>query len=107
MKKNNLMIPIFWLYEISSLEEVKFTLESSNYIKDGYGIEERNNIYEALQWAKDNPNYNFKGIMKNAPVPHKLEFSNKEVYYYLMKFKEFMENKEYEILTDDRPTIEF
>ena len=45
--------------------------------------------------------------MNDAPVSHKLQFSNKEVYTYLMSFKEFMENEDFALLTDDREPIRF
>lgn len=103
MEKYYLMIPIWELYQINELSEIVFGVSVSEYIKDIKSLEERKNIYEALKWAKENSNYDFKGIMKDAPVPHKLKFSNREVYKYLMDFKTFMENEEYELLTDDRP----
>ena len=100
-------MPLFGLYDIDSLEEVKFTIESSNYIKNGYSLEIRKNIYDSLNWAKENPSFDFKSIMNDAPVPHKFKFSNKEVYKYLMSFKEFMENEDFALLTDDREPIRF
>lgn len=45
--------------------------------------------------------------MKDAPVSGKLEFSNEEVYQYLMGFKTFMENEEYALLTDNKLPKEF
>lgn len=102
-QKIYLMIPIFFLYDIEEIKEISFDSVGSEYLKDGYNLELRNKIYEALNWAKENPNFDFKGIMKDAPVSHKLKFSNKEVFKYLMDFKAFMENEEYELLTDDRP----
>lgn len=101
------MIPIWELYYVKELKEISFNDSTSENFKDQRSLFDRKKIYETLQWAEENPNYDFKEIMKNAPVPHKLEFSNKEVYEYLVKFKEFMENEEYGVLTDDRPSIEF
>jgi hypothetical protein len=102
-QKIYLMIPIFFLYDIKDIKEINFDSEGSEYLKDGYTLNQRKSIHEALKWTKENPNFDFKGIMKDAPVPHKLKFSNKEVFKYLMDFKAFMENEEYELLTDDRP----
>lgn len=103
MEKYYLMVPIWELYHIKELSEIVFGTLVSEYLKDMKSLEDRKNIYEALKWAKENPNFDFKGIMKDAPVSHKLKFSNKEVFIYLMDFKAFMENEEYELLTDDRP----
>ena len=107
MEKINLMIPIFGLYEINSLKEVFFSIDSSNYLKNGYNLQDRIKIYEDLKWAQDNPGYDFKGLMDDAPVPYKLKFSNKEIFKYLMDFKNFMEMKDFELLTDDRDPLIF
>ena len=103
----DLMIPIWELYDLNSLDEATFTKDSSEYLKNAYSLKERKNLDEALKWAEINPNFTFENIMKKAPVVGKLNFSNEEVYQYLMNFKAFMENKDYELLTDDREPIEF
>lgn len=41
--------------------------------------------------------------MKDAPLSHELTFSNLDIHNYLMFLKNFMENQEYKLLTDDRP----
>lgn len=104
MEKIYFMVPIFVLYNFESLEDIKFKLADYEYLKNGYDINYRNKIYSALQWAEKNPGYDFKSIMNDAPTPGKLKFSNKEVYTFLMSFKKFMENEEYSLLNDDRPT---
>lgn len=57
--------------------------------------------------AKKNSRFDFKSIMNDATVSHKLQCSNKEVYKYLMSFKEFMENQDFALLTDDTEPIRF
>lgn len=100
------MTPIFGMYEINSLEDAVFTIDSSEYLKDSNNLTDRKKIYESLVWAEQNPNYNFKSLMDNAPVVKEFAFSNEEIYSYLLLFKNFMEDESYELLTDDRPTIE-
>ena len=101
------MIPIWGLYEIKSLDEALFTKNSSDCLKDSNNLEERTKIYEALTWAAGNPDFDFKEIMSEAPVRGSLNFSNAEVYQYLMMFKSFMESDEFDLLIDDRPPKEF
>ncbi|NAS31515.1 hypothetical protein GTQ40_11070 [Flavobacteriaceae bacterium R38] len=96
------MIPMFYLYDIESLDEALFTDESSEYLKNTYDLKSRLDIYSNLEWAELNPNFPFESIMDNAPVVGKLKFSNEEVHQYLMSFKAFMENEDFKLLTDDR-----
>ncbi|MFY0483074.1 hypothetical protein ACI6PS_10740 [Flavobacterium sp. PLA-1-15] len=103
MDINNLMIPMFALYNFESIKNIELKLDDAEYLKNFYTLNERQNIGQALLWAKENPSFDFKGIMKEAPVTHKLKFSNKEIFKYLMNFKQFMESEEYELLTEDRP----
>jgi len=103
--KRNLIIQIWELYSLNSLDNVVFTDNSSEHLKDSYILEERKDMYEALQWAEQHPDFHFESIMKKAPVVGKLKFSNQEVYQYLMLFKTFMEDPKYSLLTDNRPTL--
>jgi hypothetical protein len=105
--KQYLMIPIWELYNLDSLEEAIFDSESSEYLKNGYNLIERKNIYQALKWSELNIEFNFKSLMTVAPIPNELKFLNDEIYQYLLMFKEFMENDEFSLLTDNRPTIDF
>jgi hypothetical protein len=104
MDKINLMVQIWELYDLGTLEDAVFTNESSEYLKNGYNLNERKEMYDALKWAENNPSFHFESIMEKAPVIGSLPFSNEEVYQYLMMFKSFMENEDYNLLTDDRPT---
>lgn len=98
------MILIWELYDLDSLDEATFTKDSSEYLKNTYNLEERKKMYKAFNWAEVNSSFHFESIMRNAPVIGKLKFSNEEAYQYLMRFKVFMENEKYNLLTDDRPT---
>lgn len=77
--------------------------DDSEYLKNVYDLEQRKSIHNVLKLVKENPSFDFKGIMEDAPAFHELTFSNLEIYNYLMSFKNFMENQEYKLLTDDRP----
>lgn len=100
--KRNLMIPLFYLYDVESIKNIIFSNESSEYFKDIYNLKSRIDIYDALKWAEQNPNFRFESVMENAPVVGELKFSNEEVHQYLMNFKTFMEQEEYKLLTEDR-----
>ena len=102
--KAYLMSPIFYLYKKNKIEDIKFDKQFSERIKDYDELIHRIGIYKTLQWAEKNPDYHFESVMEDAPVVDKLKFSNDEVYQYLMNFKAFMENEEFGLLTDDRPT---
>ncbi|MEL1244675.1 hypothetical protein AAEO56_10420 [Flavobacterium sp. DGU11] len=101
---NELMTPVFVLFNFERIEDIEYKMADAEYLKDVSNLDERKRLYSALKWAEKNSNYDFKSIIKNAPVPGKLKFSNKEVYIFLLSFKKFMENEEYTLLTDDRPT---
>jgi len=55
--KNLLMIPIWLLYNVESIDEVEFDLGLSNSMKDGYNINNRTNLFNALEWAEQNQDY--------------------------------------------------
>ncbi|CAL2080331.1 conserved hypothetical protein [Tenacibaculum sp. 190524A02b] len=98
------MTPIFYLYKLKKIEDFLFDKKLSERIKDYEELKHRKGVYEMLKWAEKNPSFHFESIMENAPVRGKLKFTNEEVYSYLMSFKSFMENEEFGLLTDDRPT---
>lgn len=100
----HLMTPIFYLYEIEKVEQIKLNESTAEKFKDIYDKKIRIEIFESLKWAEENKDFHFESIMENAPVRGKLKFTNDEVYSYLMNFKSFMENEEFGLLTDDRPT---
>ncbi|CAL2091558.1 conserved protein of unknown function [Tenacibaculum sp. 190524A02b] len=100
---NQLMTPIWALYNVDNITDVKFTIESAKRIANLYPREKLDNMYNALKWAEKNSNYDFLEIMNEAPTHRKLKFSNSEIFKHLMSFKKFMENEEFGLLTDDTP----
>lgn len=102
-----LTIPISFLYNVELIQEMKLDLIMSNTLKNGYNLEDRLSIFNALIWAEQNPNHPFKDVMKDTPILGELNFKNSEIYTYLINFKTFMENEEFNLLTDSRPPKEF
>ncbi len=90
--KINLGALIFELYNVKSLDEIIFSKNIAEKLKKRKDLDSRKEIHNSLNWAKDNPNFDFESIMENSPVTGKLPFSNSEIYNYLMQFKIFMEN---------------
>jgi hypothetical protein len=89
--KSYLEIPIFSLYNFKQIDKIEFGDGDKEYLKNSYNLKERKAIHDSLNWAKNNPNFEFESIMENAPVVGKLPFSNSKIYEYLMRFKTFME----------------
>ncbi|CAM1361996.1 hypothetical protein [Tenacibaculum xiamenense] len=96
---NQLMMPVWPLYNVEKIIDVKYNDKSAKRLSKVYSQTQLNNIYNALSWADKNPNYNFLEIMKDAPTPRKLKFSNKEIYKHLINFKKFMED--FGLIEDD------
>jgi hypothetical protein len=98
-----LIEPIWELYHIDSKDEfqinnVDFNIKTAEYLKEQYSLDRRRNIYKSLQRAHNNQNYNFKSIMDEVPVVDVLNFTNEEIFNYLMQFKVFMVNDEFGLL---------
>ncbi len=103
----NIIKPIWELYHIDNIKDfnidsISFNSRMAEYYKDLYSIKERKEIYKSLEWAKEKPEYDFKGIMNDFPVVNDIPFSNSQIYNYLMKFRGFMEEKEFGLLIDNR-----
>ncbi len=107
MNKIFLIIPIFELHHINSMDQIKFDNEVAEYFKDRRDLNERMEIYENLSWAENQTDYDYKQLMKSAPEPKELPFSNMEIHQYLMQFKLFMEDEEFQMLSDDRAPRQF
>lgn len=86
-----------YAYSRTKPEEYVFDEIIAERLKDTVKLEDRKKEYEALKWAKENPNFDFRTF-----CPEKISFSKDEVYKGLMKMKAFYEVEEYELLTDDR-----
>lgn len=104
--KNLLMIPIWLLYNAKSLDDIEYDEILSETLKEGYDLDSRKLIYKALEWAESKNEYDYKGIMENAPTSRELDYPNSEIYQFLVDFKKFMEKSEYELLSDNRPPRE-
>lgn len=105
--KIDLIRPISELYHIKSLDEVVFNQKVSEYLKDTYSLDERKNIHQAIVNVEQKPNHDFKDLMREVPKPQDLSFSNEEIFSYLLSFKTFMENEEFDLLIDSRPPKDF
>lgn len=65
--------------------------------KNIQSLNDRKKEYEALVWAKENPDFDFRTCWHES-----IPFTKAEVYNLIMKLKAFYEVDEYELLTDDR-----
>lgn len=88
---NILRIPMYGLYYIGSNQE-DFKLDNNflTRLKADYNEEEINKIFECLEWAIQNPNYNFGSLLPNLPV------GNEEIFKYLSRWYECLKlNKDF------------
>lgn len=104
MKENEnlLMSPLWILY--NKKEEEKLDVDVAEQFKDIHDLKTRKLIYDSLKWAEKNANYEFINVFKRMPHIIEIKYNNDFIYNYLIDFKKFMENEEYGLLTDDRPT---
>lgn len=107
MNKNLVLKAMQILYNKKTLDEVPaFDHHFANHIKANLSLKSRKSTYKALEWAKENEEFDYKNLMEEL-LWRTLVFSNEEIYSFLMNFKSFMENKEFGLLTDDKPPHEF
>ena len=102
--KLHLTTPISNLLNKDSIEDIEYMEDRHERMKDVYSLESRKELYNALKWAEQNPNFQFETCLEGTPITGSLRVSNEEVYKHLMRYKAFMENEAYGLLTDDRPT---
>lgn len=102
--KMNLSVPISLLYNKKNIDDIRYREDRHERMKDIYSLEARKEMYYSLQWAEQNPDFQFENCMDGTPITGILKVSNEEVYEHLMRYKAYMENEEYGLLTDDRPT---
>ncbi|SNR17728.1 hypothetical protein [Tenacibaculum jejuense] len=93
--KNVLIIPLWLLYNVKSIDNVNFDTILVENMKE-YNIVDRQYLYSVINSI--DKNYDFSSVLENIPNSKEISFSNDEIYIYLMKFKSFMENEEYELL---------
>lgn len=93
--KNVLTIPLWLLFNIKSIDEIKLDEVLAKNLKS-YEIDTRKYLYEVIK--KIEKGYNFDEIISNIPNNNQIKFTDNEIYEYLIKFKQFMENENFEIL---------
>lgn len=90
MIKETLMIPMYRLHSLQSVDDQDYDEDSVRFFRRDYSLEKRREIFEALEWATENPDYDFKSL----PSYEDLRHSNSDIFRYLKKIYEFMkENK--------------
>lgn len=106
MKKRAYLIPLSYLLQVKSIQNINLNSKGAEHLKKTYDKEVRLNIYNSLQEfdGRNILNYNFQKLIEEAGLMGTLNYSNKQIYDYLMSFKRFMENEEFGLLTDDKPT---
>lgn len=98
------MDPIWILYMNKNINNIVFNKRLSESYKDIHPLERRKKIYKAITWTVENPKFDFQIVAAEIkPFVYGIDFTNKEIYDYFVSFKNFMENEEYGLLTDDRP----
>ena len=54
-----LMIPIWPLYNVEKITDVRFTKKGADRFVDVYSENSIRYLYQALNWVKENPGYDF------------------------------------------------
>lgn len=88
MKLTFLKIPLYKLNYVSDIKEIRLDQEFLEQFREEYEPEERKSIFEQLEWALDNPNYQFKSLVDSD------RFSNEEIYSYIKRLHKFILDKE-------------
>ena len=84
MQLTYIKIPLYKLNYVSDLNEINLDQTFLNQFRAEYEVEERRNIFEQLEWAVKNPNYDFKSLVTND------KFTNKEIYSYIQQLHKFI-----------------
>ena len=85
--KEQLIIPMYRLLSTKDIKDISYDESDVFFFKRDYSLEERIKQFESLEWAMENPNYDFKSI---SPIFSKVKFSNVEIFAYLKKIHQFM-----------------
>ena len=104
LMKSHLMIPVAILLNKDSIDDIKYRKNRHELMKDVYSLEVRKAMHEALKWAEENPDFQFKSCLEGTPITGSIKVNNEDIYEHLMRYKAYMENEEYGLLTDDRST---
>lgn len=89
MMKKQLIIPMYRLNTTKDIKDIFYDERNLYFFKRDYTIEERRKQFEALKWAMENPEYDFKSV---SPIFKDLKFSNDEIFIYLKKVHDFMKD---------------
>lgn len=84
MNLNFIKIPLYKLNYISDIDEIKLDENFLAQFRNEYETEERENIFKQLEWAVNNPNYDFNRLVESK------NFTNKQIYSYIQKLYEFI-----------------
>lgn len=104
IQENLLLSPLWAAYREKTLG-INLDKKISETLKDTHNLAERKQIYNTIKQVIKRPKYDFQAINnKIKPFASNVSFNNEEIYNYLTSFKNFMENVEYGLLTDDRLT---
>lgn len=95
--KNVLAIPLWLLFNVESIDEIKFDAVLANNISE-YELKDRKYLYSVINSISEE--FKFDDIISNIPNKEKIKFSNEEIYIYLSKFKNFMEDKKFGLLIE-------
>lgn len=93
--KNVLVIPLWLLFNVESINEIEFDEVLANNIRE-YNLNDRKYLHSVIDSIGEG--FNFDEVIMNIPNNEKIKFSNEEIYNYLMQFKVFMENDEFGLL---------
>lgn len=86
MESTFIKIPLYKLNFVSNINEIQLDENLLNQFCNEYEPEERKSIFKQLDWAVDNPEYNFNSLVTTD------EFTDKEIYGYIQKLHKFLLN---------------
>ncbi len=84
MKLNYIKIPLYKLNYASNIDEIELNKNFLNQFCSEYEPEKRKNIFEQLDWAVSNPEYDFNSLVTSDT------FTDQEIYTYIQKLHKFM-----------------
>jgi hypothetical protein len=86
--KTGLSIPMYGLHYIDSVDNVIYKDEDVALFRRDYSLDDRQRMFQSLEWAMNNPNTNFNNIKPYEST----RFSNEEIFEYLKKIFSFMKD---------------
>ena len=88
MNLNFIKIPLYKLNYVTDIDEINLDENFLDQYHIEYDSDERKNIYEQLEWAVNNPNYDFSLLVDSN------RFTNKQIYKYIRRIYEFISQNE-------------